>query len=106
MQLRFIYTNMPFWRAEVSRIALFIGDVEFEDLRIDRAEFLRAKESGKLDDGTVMPSHQMPVLVVEEHRSPKQVVSQDFVENYLGSTQLMITSRPRKSINSSILLLI
>ena len=56
---------MPFWRAEVSRIALFIGDVEFEDLRIDRAEFLRAKESGKLDDGTVMPSHQMPVLVVD-----------------------------------------
>ena len=48
MQLRFIYTNMPFWRAEVSRIALFIGDLEFEDLRIDREEFLRAKESGKL----------------------------------------------------------
>ena len=65
MQLRFIYTNMPFWRAEVSRIALFIGDLEFEDLRIDREEFLRAKESGKLDDGTVMPFHQMPVLVVD-----------------------------------------
>ena len=65
MQLKFIYTNMPFWRAEVSRIALFIGDLEFEDLRIDREEFLRAKESGKLDDGTVMPFHQMPVLVVD-----------------------------------------
>ena len=65
MQLRFIYTNMPFWRAEVGRITLFIGDVEFEDLRIDREEFLRAKESGKLDDGTVMPFHQMPVLVVD-----------------------------------------
>ena len=65
MQLRFIYTNMPFWRAEVSRIALFIGDVKFEDLRIDREEFLRAKESGKLDDGTVMPCHQIPVLVVD-----------------------------------------
>ena len=51
MQLKFIYTNMPFWRAEVGRITLFIGDVEFEDLRIDREEFLRAKESGKLDDG-------------------------------------------------------
>ena len=55
---------MPFWRAEVGRISLFIGDVEFEDVRIDREEFLRAKESGKLDDGTVMPFHQMPVLVV------------------------------------------
>ena len=106
MQLRFIYTNMPFWRAEVSRIALFIGDLEFEDLRIDREEFLRAKESGKLDDGTVMPFHQMPVLVVDGKRSPKQVLSQDFVENYPGSTQRMITSRPRKSISLSILLLI
>ena len=56
---------MPFWRAEVGRITLFIGDVEFEDLRIDREEFLRAKESGKLDDGTVMPFHQMPVLEVD-----------------------------------------
>ena len=56
---------MPFWRAEVGRVTLFIGDVEFEDLRIDREEFLRAKESGKLDDGTVMPFHQMPVLVVD-----------------------------------------
>ena len=65
MQLKFIYTNMPFWRAEVGRITLFIGDVEFEDLRIDREEFLRAKESGKLDDGTVMPFHQMPVLEVD-----------------------------------------
>ena len=64
MQLRFIYTNMSFWRAEVGRISLFIGDVEFEDVRIDREEFLRAKESGKLDDGTVMPFHQIPVLVV------------------------------------------
>ena len=65
MQLRFIYTNMPFWRAEVGRITLFIGDVEFEDLRIDREEFLWAKESGKLYDGTVMPFHQMPVLEVD-----------------------------------------
>ena len=56
---------MPFWRAEVSWIALFIGYVEFVDLRIDQAKFLRAKESGKLDDGTVMPFHQMPVLVVD-----------------------------------------
>ena len=56
---------MPFWRAEVGRITLFIGDVEFEDLRIDREEFLWAKESGKLYDGTVMPFHQMPVLVVD-----------------------------------------
>ena len=105
MRLRFIYTNMPFWRAEVSRIALFIGDLEFEDLRIDREEFLRAKESGKLDDGTVMTFHQMPVLVVDGTSIAQQVVSQDFVENYLGSTQRMITSRPRKSISLSILLL-
>jgi glutathione S-transferase len=65
MQLKFIYTNMPFWRAEVGRLSLFLGDVEFEDLRIEMEEFKRAKDCGKLDDGTVMPFHQMPVLVVD-----------------------------------------
>ena len=39
--------------------------MKFEDFRIDREEFHRAKESGQLDDGTVMPFHQMPVLVVD-----------------------------------------
>ena len=34
MKLKLIYPDIPFWRAETSRIALFLGDVEFEDFRL------------------------------------------------------------------------
>ena len=33
MKLKLIYPDIPFWRAETSRITLFLGDVEFEDFR-------------------------------------------------------------------------
>ena len=65
MEIRFIYMDFPFWRAEIGRIALHIGGVDFEDLRISRDEFLRAKESGKLDDGTIVPHRQIPFLTVD-----------------------------------------
>ena len=31
--LKVYYGDMPFWRAEVVRLALFMGDVPFEDVR-------------------------------------------------------------------------
>ena len=65
MEIRFVYMDFPFWRAEVGRIALHIGGVDFEDLRISRDEFLRAKENGKLDDGTIVPHRQIPFLTVD-----------------------------------------
>ena len=65
MKLQFIYVDTPFWRAEVSRIALFMGDVKFDDVRIKREDFFKAKESGELDDGTVLPFHQIPCLIVD-----------------------------------------
>ena len=65
MEIRFIYIDFPFWRAEIGRIALHIGGVDFEDLRISRDEFLRAKENGKLDDGTIVPYRQIPFLTVD-----------------------------------------
>ena len=65
MELQFIYVDTPFWRAEVGRIALFMGGVKFDDVRIKREDFLNAKESGKLNDGTVLPFHQIPCLVVD-----------------------------------------
>ena len=43
MNLSLIYFNFPFWRAEVIRIALHIGNIEFNDLRISREEFVRVK---------------------------------------------------------------
>ena len=65
MNIRFIYVDTPFWRAEIGRIALHIGDVKFEDERISREEFSRAKDIGRLDDGTIIPFRQIPCLNVD-----------------------------------------
>lgn len=65
MNLSLIYFDFPFWRAEVSRIALHIGNIEFNDLRISRDEFVRIKASGKLDNGIIIPFHQLPCLIIE-----------------------------------------
>ena len=60
MNLSLIYFDFPFWRAEVSRIVLNIGKIKFNDIRVDREEFMRARSSGKLDDGTIIPFNQLP----------------------------------------------
>ena len=65
MKLKFIYVDTPFWRAEVGRIALLMGDITFDDVRIKREDFSIAKETGILSDGTVLPFHQIPCLVVD-----------------------------------------
>lgn len=59
MNLRLIYPRFPFWRAEVSRLALFIGGIEFENYHLSREEFKAFKT-----DGT-FPFGQMPVLIVD-----------------------------------------
>ena len=65
MNIRFIYLNVPFWRAEIGRIALHMGNIEFEDLRITREEFMSVRETGQLNDGTKIPFHQLPCLNVD-----------------------------------------
>ncbi|MDA0369011.1 MAG: glutathione S-transferase [Proteobacteria bacterium] len=65
MNITYIYTDLPFWRAEIGRIALHVGGVAFEDRRISREEFGRVKANGTLDDGTVVPFRQIPSLVVD-----------------------------------------
>ncbi len=64
MKLVFIYADIPFWRAEVGRIALFFGGIDFEDLRVSRDEFQDIKEKGSLNDKLNIPFHQLPCLVV------------------------------------------
>ncbi len=59
MKLTLIYPDVPFWRAETSRIDLFIGGIEFEDLRPSRDAISRMKT-----DGT-FPFGQFPVLQVD-----------------------------------------
>ena len=65
MRITLIYFDFPFWRAEISRIALFIGAIDFQDLRINYEEFGRVKSKGHLDNGTNIPFHQLPCLVVD-----------------------------------------
>mgnify|MGYP006166314985 FL=1 len=65
MKIKFIYLNIPFWRAEIGRIALYMGNIDFEDVRISRDEFLRSRKTGELDDGTVIPFRQIPCLNID-----------------------------------------
>ena len=66
MNISFIYLDFPFWRAEIGRIALFMGGINFENRVITREEFARVKNEGCLDDGTVIPFHQFPCLVIDK----------------------------------------
>ena len=66
MNLSLIYFDFPFWRAEVSRIALNIGKIKFNDIRVGREEFMRARSSGKLDNGTIIPFNQLPCLKIND----------------------------------------
>jgi len=59
MKLKLIYPDIPFWRAEVSRLALFIGGIEFEDFRPSREEISTMRSEG------IFPFGQFPVLQVD-----------------------------------------
>ena len=67
MELRLIYFDFPFWRAEVSRLALHLSGIPFEDIRPSRAEFMAMKNSGEL------PYGQLPVLDVDGVRIAQSV---------------------------------
>ena len=60
MKLKLIYPDIPFWRAETSRLALFIGGIEFKDLRPSREEIAKMRTEG------VFPFGQFPVLQVDD----------------------------------------
>ena len=42
-----------------------MGNIDFEDIRINRDELLRSRKTGKLDDGTIIPFRQIPCLSVD-----------------------------------------
>ena len=58
MKLKLIYPDIPFWRAEVSRLALFIGGVAFEDVRPSRKEITKMQNDG------FFPFGQFPILQI------------------------------------------
>ena len=67
MDLKIIYVNTPFWRAEVSRISLFYGSIDYEDIRISREDFLSAKKNGFTQSGHYLPFRQIPVLIINNY---------------------------------------
>ena len=65
MELKLIYVDTPFWRAEVPRIALHHASIPFQDKRIRREDFLEARQTGFTNDGDFLPFKQIPVLVID-----------------------------------------
>lgn len=65
MELKIYYSQTPFWRAEVLRVSLFIGNIPFEDVRISREEFRDVILTGKLRNKIEIPFHQLPVLEID-----------------------------------------
>ncbi|PQM58691.1 MAG: glutathione S-transferase [Rhodobacteraceae bacterium] len=65
MKIKVIYFNFPFWRAEISRISLFYGNIPFEDVRISSDDFAHVRTTGTLPDGTVIPTKALPCLSVD-----------------------------------------
>ncbi|MBM30500.1 MAG: hypothetical protein CMD77_06270 [Gammaproteobacteria bacterium] len=59
MSIRFIYFDLPFWRAEASRLALFLGGIPFEDIRVASDEFQEMKATNQL------PYNQLPILEID-----------------------------------------
>ena len=62
LNLKLYYFNIPFWRAEVSRISLHLAGIPFEDIRISGHEFMAMKSEGQL------PFGQVPIMDVDETR--------------------------------------
>ena len=64
--IKIYYSQLPFWRAEVLRVSLFIRDIPFEDVRVSREEFIHLIKTGFLPNGKRSPFHQLPVIEVED----------------------------------------
>jgi len=62
VDIKIIYFDLPFWRAEISRLPLFIANVKFDDVRPSNDDWDYAKENGKMKDGTIIPFRELPVL--------------------------------------------
>ena len=65
MKIKLYYFKIPFWRAEVTRLSLFIGDIPFEDYRIEGNDYEKFKKSGELPNKKIAPFKQLPVLEVD-----------------------------------------
>ena len=65
MKITLYYFKIPFWRAEVTRLSLYIGDIPFEDYRIEGNDYDKFKKTGELPNNIIAPFKQLPVLDVD-----------------------------------------
>ena len=65
MKITLYYFKIPFWRAEVTRLSLYIGDIPFEDYRIEGNDYDKFKKKGELPNKKIAPFKQLPVLDVD-----------------------------------------
>ena len=65
MKITLYYFKIPFWRAEVTRLSLYIGEIPFEDYRIEGDDYEKFKKTGELPNKKIAPFKQLPVLDVD-----------------------------------------
>ena len=65
MKITLYYFKIPFWRAEVTRLSLYIGNIPFEDYRIEGDDYDKFKQTGELPNKKIAPFKQLPVLEVD-----------------------------------------
>ena len=65
MKITLYYFKIPFWRAEVTRLSLYIGNIPFEDFRIEGDDYDKFKQTGELPNKKIAPFKQLPVLDVD-----------------------------------------
>merc|ERR1712186_241651 len=64
--IKIYYFDFHFWRAEVSRMALYLGNVPFEDVRISKDQIPALKEAGKILYGNQVPTMEVDGKVVAQ----------------------------------------
>ena len=65
MKITLYYFKIPFWRAEVTRLSLYIGNIPFKDYRIEGDDYDKFKQTGELPNKKIAPFKQLPVLDVD-----------------------------------------
>ena len=77
-KLTLVYFDSSFWRAEMCRLALHIGGVQFNDKRCTREEFQAGKSAGEWPFGSV------PVLLVDDGNEVTCIAQSPSIARYCG----------------------
>ena len=65
MEITLYYFKIAFWRAEVTRLALYMSDIPFNNYVIEGRERDDFKKTGILPNNKIAPFKQLPVLDVD-----------------------------------------